>query len=145
VSLTDWVLSLHVLSAFALMGGLTALWALVLATRPGADGLPGTAPQVIARPAAIAVGAGVLGTIVFGIWLAIDLDAYKVWDLWILASLVLWIAGSALGSRSGTAFEKVAAGGPDAADLRRLAVRLQAGASVAFLLILVLMIWKPGA
>jgi hypothetical protein len=145
VSLTDWVISLHLLSAAALVGGLTAVWSLVLATRGGPEGVPGAVPAAIARPAAVAVGVGTLGTIIFGVWLAIDLDAYQLWDLWIVASLVLWLVGSALGSRAGAAFEKVAARVPDAVDWRRRGVLLQAGASVAFLLILVLMIWKPGA
>jgi hypothetical protein len=145
VSWTDWLLSLHVLSAFALVGGLTALWTLVLATRPGAEGLPGSAPQAIAAPATAAVVAGTFGTVIFGVWLAIDLDAYKLWDPWIVASLVLWAVGSALGARGGTAFAKVSAGGPDAGDWRRRAVRLHGASSVGSLLILVLMIWKPGA
>jgi hypothetical protein len=145
VGLTDWILSLHVLSAVALVGGLTALWALVLATRPGATALPGSAPQAIAAPATAAVVAGTFGTVIFGVWLAIDLDAYQLWDLWILASLVLWAVGSAFGARSGPAFAKASAGGPDAGDWRRTAVRLHGASSAASLLILVLMIWKPGA
>jgi hypothetical protein len=116
----------------------------VLATRPGAEGLPG-ATQAVAGPATVAVGVGTLGTIIFGVWLAIDLDAYRLWDLWIVASLALWLVGSGLGGQSGTAFREAAAGGPDAGEKRRRGVRLHAGSTVASLLILVLMIWKPGA
>ena len=145
MSLTDWLLSLHVLSAVALVGGLTALWALVLATRPEADALPGSTPQAIAGPATAAVVAGTFGTVIFGVWLAIRLDAYQLWDGWIVASLVLWAVGSALGARGGNAFAKASAGGADARDWRRSAVRLHSASSAASLLILVLMIWKPGA
>jgi hypothetical protein len=145
VSLTDWIISLHVLSAVALVGGMTALWALVLATRGTAEALPGSLPQALARPAVAALVAGIFGTVVFGIWLAIDLDAYHPWDPWIVASLVLWVVTSWLGSSSGRAFEKVAAAGPDARDWWRRGVRLQGGSSAAALLVLILMIWKPGA
>ena len=43
--------------------------------------------------------------LVFGIWLAIDLDAYQLWDGWILASLVLWADGGWAGGKAGKAFE----------------------------------------
>jgi hypothetical protein len=145
VSLTDWILALHVLSAVALIGGMTALWALVLATRPSTPGLPGTVPQALARPAVAALIAGIFGTVFFGVWLAIDLDAYHPWDPWIVISLVLWVIVSALGARSGSAFDKVAAGVTETADHWRQGVRLQGGASLAALIVLILMIWKPGA
>ena len=35
---------------------------------------------------------GSLGTIIFGVWLAISLDAYQVWDGWVIAAIVLWAA-----------------------------------------------------
>jgi hypothetical protein len=130
VTFTDWLLSLHVLSATALVGGLAALWAVVLATRDG------TAAMTLARPASAAVAVGMIGTIVFGIWLALDLDAYEIWDGWIIASLVLWVVGGGLGDRAGRAF---------AAGNRQSAVRLHTVSSAVALLILVLMIWKPGA
>ncbi len=39
--------------------------------------------------------------LVFGIWLAIDVDGYEVWDGWVIAALVLWFVMGALGSRTG--------------------------------------------
>ena len=144
MTLTDWILALHVLSAFALVGGMTALWTLVLATR-GEAGLPGNVPQALAQPAVAALIAGIFGTVFFGVWLAIDVDAYHVWDPWIVASLILWLVVSALGSQSGAAFRRVALGGSDARDSWRRGVRLQAGSSIAALVVLILMIWKPGA
>lgn len=106
---SDWLISLHVLSAFALIAGLTVFWAMVLATRSPAASLSGTAANAIARPAGAVVGAGATATLIFGIWLAIDNDAYKPWDGWIVAAIVLWTVGSALGQRSGTAFAGVSA------------------------------------
>src|SRR5581483_3011206 len=44
-------------------------------------------------PLTAAVPIGGLGTIVFGVWLAIVDDAYHVWDGWIVAAIVLWAAG----------------------------------------------------
>ena len=145
MSLIDWILALHVLSAAALIGGLTALWAIVLATRPGSGQLPSNLTTTLVRPATAATMIGILGTVVFGVWLAIDLDAYHVWDPWIIAALVLWAVGSGIGERAGRAFTRVAADGSDAADAWREGTRLHAVSSAAALLILILMIWKPGA
>lgn len=138
----DWLLFLHVLSAFALVGALTVLWALVLATRPARPVVTGEAAAAIVRPANVLVVAGTLGTIVFGIWLAIDHDDYRVWDGWILASLVLWAVGSGLGDRAGKAFTRALDGSLEA---RRSGLVLHSAATVVVLAILILMIFKPGA
>ena len=47
---------------------------------------------------------GTLGTIVFGVWLAISLDAYKVWDGWVIAAIVLWAGRHEVGRRAGAAY-----------------------------------------
>jgi hypothetical protein len=137
MTLSDWLLALHVLSAFALVGGLTALWAVILATGAPAADTPSALPLTVARPATIAVTAGILGTVVFGVWLAIDLDAYHVWDPWIVAALVLWFVGSGVGDRAGRAFAEVPNGGPQAAEAWRRGVRLHTVSSVAALVILI--------
>jgi hypothetical protein len=143
VTLDDWILSLHVLSAAALVGGMGALWAVLLATRPAAAGLPGGAAAAVAVPASAAVGVGLIGTIVFGVWLAISLDAYHPWDPWLVASLVLWLAAGGLGDRSRAAFRELAGGG-GAGDWGRV-LRSHAAASVVVVVLLAVMIWKPGA
>jgi hypothetical protein len=135
----DWLLALHLLSAVALGAALTGFWALVLGTRPEGATLPASAVERLNRPLTVAVSIGGLGTIVFGVWLAILDDAYHVWDAWIVAAIVLWAAGMGLGQRAGTAF---AESGPAA---RRSGLLLHAGSTVAILAVLVLMIWKPGA
>jgi uncharacterized membrane protein len=144
VTFTDWLLSLHVLSAFALIAAMTVYWTLVLAGRSETL-LPRATADAVARPANVIVIVGTLGTVVFGIWLAIDIDGYELWDGWILASLVLWALGTGLSQRSGVAFARVSAGAADADAAWRQAVRLHALGSLALLLVLVLMIWKPGA
>jgi uncharacterized membrane protein len=140
MDLYDWLLFLHVLSAALVVGGLTALWALVLGTRSTAPSIDAGSAMSFGRFAGILVGVGMMGTILLGIWLAIDVDGYEVWDGWILASLVLWAIG---GWAAGKAGKEWAQEDPVAA--RRGGIRFQAINTVAVLVILVLMIWKPGA
>ena len=107
----------------------------------------------------IVVVVGALGVIIFGVWLAIALDGIEVWNGWVIAAIILWAVASETGRRADPEFGKsvdrakelVAAGqtGPDA-QLGQL-TRTQRGlllhsvATLATLLILVDMIWKPGA
>jgi uncharacterized membrane protein len=139
VTLYDWLLFLHVLSAFVLVGALTALWGLVLAARPSAPMLAAEEAMRFGRIAGPLVGVGMIGTLGLGIWLAIDVDRYHIWDGWIVAALVLWAVAGATGTRAGRAFQRDPVGG------RQTGIRLQAVNTVAILAILVLMIWKPGA
>jgi uncharacterized membrane protein len=139
VDLYDWLLFLHVLSAFLVVGALTALWALVLGTRVESPILSPDSTMWFGRVAGPLVGVGMGGAIVFGIWLAIEVDGYELWDGWIVASLVLWVVATAAGGRSGKAFTDDPVAG------RGLGIKLQALNTAAVLAILVLMIWKPGA
>jgi hypothetical protein len=145
VTWTDWLIALHILGAFALMGGMTLFWTLVLATRPPAAGLSSESVNALARPAGAAVGVGAVATLIFGIWLAIDIDGYAVWDGWILAAIVLWAVGGALGQRAGVTFQRLSESGVDAGATWRMGTRLHAGSTIAYLLVLALMIFKPGA
>ena len=79
-----------------------------------------------------------MGTIIFGIWLAIQVDRYHPWDGWIVAALVLWLVAGSAGVRAGRTFE----GDPVAG--RGAGIRFQLINTVGILAILVLMIWKPG-
>lgn len=139
MDLNDWLLFLHVLGAFFAVGALTALWALILGTREPQPLFDGPSALAFGRVAGILVGVGMMVALVFGVWLAIDLDAYQLWDGWILASLVLWGVGGWAGGKAGKAFEADPVGG------RAAGIRYQAINSAAVLVILVLMIWKPGA
>jgi hypothetical protein len=139
VDLTDWLLFLHVLSAFLAVGALTALWALVLSTRGATPTMSPASAMRFGRAAGILVGVGMIGVVVFGIWLAIHVDGYQLWDGWILVSLVIWAISGWAGGQAGRAFEKDPIGG------RRQGIRFQAVNSVGLFVILILMIWKPGA
>lgn len=139
MDLSDWLLFLHVLGAFVAVGALTALWGLLLGTRGTAPLFDPPAALQFGRISGILVGVGMTAALVFGIWLAIDLDAYELWNGWILASLVLWAIGGWAGGQAGKAFES------DPLANRAKGIRFHAINSVAVLVILVLMLWKPGA
>jgi uncharacterized membrane protein len=159
VSFDDWIVALHVQSAFAFVAGMIVFWVLIVAVRSTntPEGTIRMEPVVKVGNAAVGIGMG--GTIVFGIWLAFSVGDYDIWDGWIIAALVLWVIGAALGQRTGAAYmegmtkaqELQAAGhaGPNAEllALNRTSngVLLHAAASVVVLLILIDMIWKPGA
>ena len=159
MSLNDWLLALHLLSAFALMAAIVLFSVVVFVIRRT------DSPEQIASAGRllpvgnVAVIVGGLGVIVFGVWLAISLDGVQVWDGWVIAAIVLWAITSEAGRRADPEFapclqranELVAAGqtGPDA-QLSALA-RPSRGmlfhliATVGTILILIDMIWKPGA
>jgi len=139
VDLYDWLLFLHVLSAFLAVGALTALWALVLGSSGTAPMLSPDSAMRFGRTGGILVGVGMMGAIIFGIWLAIDVDGYELWDPWILISIVIWAISGWAGAQAGKAFAGDAVGG------RQAGIRYQAINSVGLFVILILMIWKPGA
>ena len=139
MELNDWILALHLLAAFALIAAEVAFSIMIAALWRSDSPSRVASTMLLARVGVILVGVGMAGTIVFGIWLAIDDDAYHIWDGWILASLILWAISGALGGRAGQTFEKDPVGG------RAAGIRFQAISSVLILAILVLMIWKPGA
>ena len=159
MSFDEWILALHVLSAFSYVAGLVLFWVLIVAVRRA--GTPEETlrmePVVKVGNAAIGIGAG--GTILLGIWLAFSYGGYDIWDLWIIAALVLWVVAAALGSRTGAAYmqgmnkatELRTAGqtGPNAELLAlnrtQSGLVLHALSSLVVVLILVDMIWKPGA
>jgi uncharacterized membrane protein len=159
VSLDDWILALHVLSAVAFVAGIVLFWVLIAAVRrtdtPEATIRMGPLEKI----AEAAIGIGALGTIVLGIWLALSVGGYDLLDGWIIAAIVLWAISMALGQRSNVAYaqgvekaeELQAAGhtGPSAEllTLNRTSngVLMHTLVSVVVLLILIDMIAKPGA
>jgi hypothetical protein len=159
VSFDQWMLALHVLSAFSLVAGMILFWVLIVVGRR--IDTPGDTLRLgpVAKVGNATVGIGLGGTIILGIYLAFAVDGYAIWDGWILAALVLWFVGTALGRRTGAAFveaprkaqELEAAGqsGPNAEllALNRTSrgVLFHALTSAVVLLIIIDMIWKPGA
>ena len=158
MSFDDWMLALHVLSAFAWVAGIVLFWILIVAVRrtDTPEGTIRTEPVVKVGNAAI--GIGMVGTIVFGIWLAFSVGDYDIWDGWIIAALVLWVISMPLGQRTGAIYTQ----GMDKAHELRTAGHTGPSRSsspstgplpgssftpwsVVVLLILIDMIWKPGA
>jgi hypothetical protein len=134
-------------------------WILIVAGR-NAETVGAT--LALGRPAQVGnkvVIAGVVGTVVFGIWLAIDRAGIDIWSGWIVIALVLWAIGAETGRRAGVEYQKAmdkaeeleSAGqtGPsaDLLALNRTSRGLQFHiiSTVAVVLILIDMIWKPGA
>jgi hypothetical protein len=93
----------------------------------------------------VLVQAGALFTLVFGIWLAIQVSDYHPWDGWIVAAYVIWALAVVNGRATGQAFARAAEGGPETPVYRRRGILLHSFESVLVLLILLDMIFKPGA
>lgn len=159
MSFDDWVLALHVLSAFAWVAGIVLFWILIVAVRK-ADTPEGTIrTEPVVRLGNAAVGIGMVGTIVFGIWLAFSVGGYDIWDGWIIAALVLWVISTPLGQRTGAVYtegmnkaRELQTAGQTGSSAELLALnRSSRGVvfhflwSLVVLLILLDMIWKPGA
>jgi len=144
VEFYDWLLFLHVGAAFALVAAMVAYWAAILATGDGDHPVV----SVVQRPAGILIVLGSLLTLVLGIWLALDNDTFEIWDGWIIASIVLWAIGVGTGQRSGMLLARPGVGEDRAAgagSVRQQGVVMHAVSSAAILLVLILMIFKPGA
>ena len=155
MSFNDWLLALHVLSAFAYVAGVVLFWILIVAVRriDTPEETIRMGPIVNVGNAAVGIGAG--GTILLGIWLAFALDGYAIWDGWIIAAIVLWAVTGALGQLTGkyyTETQEIAKRGGDGAEAEvfgRLraptGARLHLATMGVFVLLLLDMIFKPGA
>ena len=155
----DWLLGLHVLSAFAMVAAVVFFTILLAALWRTDTPRHAATLFAIGKPAEILVGVGSVLVLVFGIALAVDVDGYQLWDGWILGSIVLWAIAVGLGMRGGKHYAKadhladaLVARGDDSpsAELRalirdRMTLLMHAVAGVALFAILVLMIYKPGA
>jgi uncharacterized membrane protein len=157
VELYDWLLALHVLSAFAWIAALVVYTVVIV----GGRGL--TVPSDVVRMFRVSrvgdalIGVGMLGTIIFGIWLA--LDEYEIWDGWIIAALILWLVAGGVGGQVGRVYngardraKALVDEGRDAPSPELNAtLRSQRGLVLHVLMILivlatlVVMIYKPGA
>jgi hypothetical protein len=157
VDLTDWLIALHVLSAFAWVSALV-LYSAVLAAGWNAV-VPSDLVRLfrVSRMGDALIAVGMIGTIVFGIWLAFD--EYEIWDGWIIAALVLWLVAAAVGGRVGKIYDvtrdrarTLLAEGRDepSSELNAMfrsqrGLVLHTGLVIVTIAILVVMIYKPGA
>ena len=159
MSFQDWIFSIHLLFAATLVGGLVMSWIVVVAlfSTDAVDETLGF--NRVATIANVAIVLGLPGTIALGIWLAILRPEFHPWDGWIIAAIVLWVVATAAVLRSFVEFRKpvaksreLAAAGrlgrsEELAELNRSFTGLlfRAVGSVAIVLIVIDMIYKPGA
>jgi hypothetical protein len=132
----ETLLFLHLLSAFIAFVTVAVFGAYAFGARVG------RVDFLVADWAWNVSGAGLL---VFGVWLALHVDAYELWDGWILGALGLFILASAFGAfaRNGALAAIDAADGSVSSD-RRTALWHWLR-TLSLIGILALMIWKPGA
>jgi hypothetical protein len=125
----DWLLFLHLLAAFLLA---------VTAVTYSAVAFGGVATRRTLFVADRCWDVGGLGTLVLGVWLALYLDEYKIWDGWIIGAIVLWLVATGLGdsARRGLA---------EAQAVRSRVATMHWLRTLAVIGLLVLMVWKPGA
>jgi hypothetical protein len=127
----DWLLFFHLLAAFLLAVTAVTYSAVALGALAGGRTL---------FLADRCWDVGGLGTLILGVWLALYLDQYEIWDGWIIGAIVLWLVATGLGEsvRRGLAEAE-----PGAIESRvALGHWLR---TVAVVGLLVLMVWKPGA
>jgi uncharacterized membrane protein len=136
----DWLLFLHVLAAFTMVAGATLFMGVLLALRRRPDTVIAAR---LAPAATILWGVGSLAAIVFGIWLALHVSAYSLTDGWIIAAIVLWAVGGAIGGRIGKGYSGVRDGGIGAMELNQLTI-MNVVLAIVMLAILYDMIYKPG-
>jgi hypothetical protein len=128
------LLFLHVLSAFFLAAGVVMFSAFVLGSPVNRT------TRLIGE---ILFGVGALGTLVFGIWLALNRPEYEIWDGWIIAAVVLWVLANGAGARARREIKPGDGDSPIAIDRRTQFAHWMMVLWVV--LLLADMIWKPGA
>ena len=132
----DTLLFLHVLGAFMVFVTVVLFSAFALGVTAGRGSF------ALADIAWNVSGAMLL---IFGVWLALYVDGYELWDGWILGALVLFGAATAFGARARievlNGMSGEAAAEPSAAQV----TMWHWLRTVSIVLILVLMVWKPGA
>jgi uncharacterized membrane protein len=152
-----WLLLFHMTGAFMVVGGAT------LAGIFNVAALRRERPSeivVLFKLTRIAVASITLGMVValaFGLWLVADLDFVKWSNTWVIVALILWVVANALGGRGGRRdkatrelAEQLAAQGDQPSPELRARLRdpvtlaLSWGSGVVVVVILILMIWKPG-
>lgn len=157
MSTYQWLLVFHVTGAFLLLGG-GAFAASLNLIALGRD-RPSDIVLLfgLIRIAVVAISLGTLLAFVFGLWLVHEAN-YRYGDGWVVAAIVTLIAANALGGAGGRRDEKTAQlarrlaadGDEPSAELRArvrdpISLGLSYGSGLLLVLVLALMIWKPGA
>lgn len=157
MSTYQWLLVFHVTGAFLLLGGgaFAASFNLMALGRDRPSDI--VLLYGLIRIAVVAISIGTLLAFVFGLWLVHE-AGYGYGDGWVVAAIVTLIAANALGGAGGRRDEKTAklarelaaSGDEPSAELRArvrdpISLALSYGSGLLLVLVLALMIWKPGA
>lgn len=152
-----WLLLFHMAGAFMVVGG--AAFAGIFNVAAMRRERPSEIVVLfrLARFAVVSVLIGMTLALAFGLWLVADLDFIKWTDAWVISAIVLWFVANALGSNGGRRdrqarelAERLAAEGDQpSAELRNMlrdpvTLAMSWGSGLAVVVILILMIWKPG-
>jgi uncharacterized membrane protein len=152
----EWLIFLHVTGAFLFLGALVA--AIVLGVTAQRRERPSEIALLFKLTARLAVPftLGFFLLLGIGLWL-VHVAGHSFGDAWVIAALVLFIVSNALGGIAGprdkatrALAEELAASGdqPSPALQARLrdpvTLALGYGSALASLVVLALMIWKPG-
>ena len=158
MDLNDWILALHLISAVSLVGAVTMFSVMIAALWRTDDPAAVTSFMRVGLVGNVLVSIGSLGTIIFGVWLAISLDAYQLWDGWVIAAIILWFVAIGVGKQAGDGYRATSemaaqldsSGSPRSPELAAAmgvtrAFWMHCISTLLIFLILVDMIWKPGA
>lgn len=112
----------------------------------------------LTRFAVKSITVGMVVALVFGLWLVADVDFVGWGDAWVIIAVILWFVANALGGVGGRrekqtrelAEQLAAQGDQPSSELRAMqrdpmTLALSWGSGVIVLVILILMIWKPGS
>jgi uncharacterized membrane protein len=153
----QWLLFFHVTGAFMVLGG--AVMAAIFNFAALRRERPSEVVVLfrLTRFAVRSVTVGMVVALAFGLWLISDAN-YGWGETWIVLALILWVVANALGGAGGGRdkrtrefAERLAAEGDQpSTDLHArlrdpLTLALSWGSGAVVIVILALMIWKPGA
>jgi hypothetical protein len=155
----DWIFSFHLVFAATLVGGLVMSWIVVVALRSAGGAAETLSLNRVSMIGVVSIVLGLIGTISLGIWLAILRPEFHPWDGWVIGAIVLWAIATTAVLRSFLEYRKsavkarelIASGSTDSsAELMALnrtstGLLFRALASAAIVLIVIDMIYKPGA
>ncbi len=155
MTFTDWMLGLHLISAFAVAAALVLFSILVYSGRRMTS-LEQTRTLFRVAPVGNALITAGLGLVLlFGVILAVHSKRFNIWDGWVIAAIILFAGFGGVGQRSGAYYSEVQklaeapGGGNEAEVLGRLrasrGAMLHFAAVALFVLIVLDMIYKPGA
>ena len=152
-----WLLIFHMAGAFMALSGATLAGIFNIAALRRERPSEIVVLYRLTRIAVVSVLAGMTVALGFGLWLVADLDFVKWSDAWVITAVILWVVANALGGNGGRRdrrarelAERLAAEGDQPSPELRASLRdpitlaMSWGSGAIVVVILVLMIWKPG-